>query len=86
MLRSGLVIIAPWVVVRHPLYTGLLLAIYATAAAKGTILGLLGALLVTLGLWMKAGLQERWLREEPDPGAYDDYRRKVPMLVPFGPR
>ena len=38
------------VVVRHPLYTGLLLAIYATAAAKGTMLGLLGALLVTLGL------------------------------------
>ena len=73
-------------IVRHPIYTGILLAVYATAAAKGTIPGVLGALLVTLGLWMKARLEERWLREELDPGAYDDYRRKVPMLVPFGPR
>jgi len=46
----------------------------------------IGALLVTLGLWMKAKLEERWLGEELDPGAYDDYRRKVPMLIPFGPR
>jgi protein-S-isoprenylcysteine O-methyltransferase Ste14 len=62
------------------------LAVYATAAAKGTIPGgVLGALLVTLGLWMKASLEERWLRKELDPGAYD-CRRKVPMLVPFGPR
>ena len=76
----------PYGIVRHPIYTGLLLAVYATAAAKGTILGLIGALLITLGLWMKARLEERWLREELDPGAYDDYRGKVPMLVPFGPR
>jgi protein-S-isoprenylcysteine O-methyltransferase Ste14 len=61
-------------------------AVYATAAAKGTILGVLGALLVTVGLWMKARLEENWLRTEFDPGAYDDYRRRVPMLVPFGPR
>jgi len=76
----------PYGVVRHPIYTGILLAVYATAAAKGTIPGVLGAVLITLGLWMKARLEERWLRAELDPGAYDDYRRKVPMLVPFGPR
>jgi len=76
----------PYGIVRHPIYTGLLLAIYATAGAKGTVLGLLGALLVTLGLWMKARLEETWLREELGPGAYDDYRKRVPMLVPFGPR
>jgi protein-S-isoprenylcysteine O-methyltransferase Ste14 len=73
-------------IVRHPIYTGILLAVYASAAAKGTILGLLGALLITLGIWMKARLEERWLREELDPGAYDDYRGRVSMLVPFGPR
>jgi protein-S-isoprenylcysteine O-methyltransferase Ste14 len=76
----------PYGIVRHPIYTGILLAVYATAAAKGTILGLLGALLITLGIWMKARLEERWLGEELDPGAYDDYRGRVPMLVPFGPR
>ncbi len=76
----------PYRIVRHPIYTGLLVAVYATAAAKGTIPGVLGALLVTVGLWMKARLEEKWLRAELDPGAYDDYRRRVPMLVPFGPR
>lgn len=76
----------PYGIVRHPIYTGILLAVYATAAAKGTILGLIGALLITVGIWMKARLEERWLRQELDPGAYDDYRSRVPMLVPFGPR
>jgi len=76
----------PYGIVRHPIYTGILLAVYATAAAKGTILGLIGALLITLGIWMKARLEERWLRAELDPGAYDNYRGRVPMLVPFGPR
>lgn len=76
----------PYGMVRHPIYTGILLAVYATAAAKGTILGILGALLITLGLWMKARLEEKWLGKELDPGAYDSYRNRVPMLVPFGPR
>jgi protein-S-isoprenylcysteine O-methyltransferase Ste14 len=76
----------PYGIVRHPIYTGLLLAVFATAAAKGTILGVLGALLIALGLWMKARLEEEWLREALHPGAYDDYRGRVPMLVPFGPR
>jgi protein-S-isoprenylcysteine O-methyltransferase Ste14 len=76
----------PYRIVRHPIYTGILLAVYATAGAKGTILGVLGALLVTVGLWMKARLEECWLRKQLDPGAYDDYRHKVPMLLPFGPR
>jgi protein-S-isoprenylcysteine O-methyltransferase Ste14 len=35
---------------------------------------------------MKARLEEQWLRKELDPGAYDSYRSRVSMLVPFGPR
>jgi protein-S-isoprenylcysteine O-methyltransferase Ste14 len=76
----------PYRVVRHPIYTGILLAVFATAAAKGTVLGLIGALIITVGLWMKARLEEGWLRDELGAGAYDNYRRRVPMLVPFGPR
>jgi protein-S-isoprenylcysteine O-methyltransferase Ste14 len=37
-------------------------------------------------LWMKARLEERWLRGELGADAYDAYRRRVPMLLPFGPR
>jgi protein-S-isoprenylcysteine O-methyltransferase Ste14 len=73
----------PYAIVRHPIYTGVLLSIFATAAAKGTVLGLAGAATIALGLWMKASLEERWLRQELGADAYDAYRRRVPMLVPF---
>jgi protein-S-isoprenylcysteine O-methyltransferase Ste14 len=36
-----------------------------------------------LGIWLKARLEERFLREELGAAAYDDYSRRVPMLVPF---
>src|SRR6185503_5263841 len=71
--------------VRHPIYTGILLAVYATAALKGTVLGLAGAAVITTGLWMKARLEEGFLREELGPD-YDAYRKRVPMLLPFGPK
>jgi protein-S-isoprenylcysteine O-methyltransferase Ste14 len=76
----------PYGIVRHPIYTGILLAVFATAAAKGTALGLVAAVFITLGLWMKARLEERWLRDQLGADAYDDYRRRVPMLLPFGPK
>jgi protein-S-isoprenylcysteine O-methyltransferase Ste14 len=77
----------PYALVRHPIYTGLLLAIFATAAAQATISGCAGAALVAIGLWLKARTEERFLTQELGADAYRDYRRRVPMLVPFtGPR
>lgn len=76
----------PYAIARHPIYTSILLAVYATAAAKGTILGLVGALVITIGIWMKARLEERWLSDELGADAYNAYRRKVSMLIPFGPK
>ncbi|HEY8950377.1 MAG TPA: isoprenylcysteine carboxylmethyltransferase family protein [Rhizomicrobium sp.] len=74
----------PYRIVRHPIYTGILLATYATMALKGTILGIAGALIITLGLWMKARLEEGWLEQEVE--GYGAYRHRVPMLLPFGPK
>jgi len=76
----------PYAIVRHPIYSGILLAIYATAALKGTAAGLAGAAIITLGLWMKARLEESWLRHALGDEVYDNYRRRVPMLLPFGPK
>jgi protein-S-isoprenylcysteine O-methyltransferase Ste14 len=76
----------PYRIVRHPIYTGILLAVYATAALKGTVLGLVSAAIITLGIWMKARLEEGFLRGELGADAYDAYRRRVPMLLPFGPK
>jgi protein-S-isoprenylcysteine O-methyltransferase Ste14 len=76
----------PYAIVRHPIYTGMLLSLIATAAVKGVAWGVAGLLLIGLGIWMKASAEETWLRQELGEGAYDDYRRRVPMLLPFGPK
>jgi protein-S-isoprenylcysteine O-methyltransferase Ste14 len=75
----------PYAIVRHPIYTGILLAVFATAVEQGTGLALVAAALVTVGLWMKARLEESWLRQELGAAAYEAYRRRVPMLIPFAP-
>lgn len=76
----------PYGIVRHPIYTGILLAVFATMAAKGTVWGVAGAVTITLGLWLKARLEECWLSQELGEEAYAAYRRRVPMLLPFGPK
>ena len=75
----------PYAVVRHPIYSGLLLSLLATAAAKGTVLGIAGFAILLIGIWLKARLEERWLTEELGADAYAKYRRRVPMLLPSGP-
>lgn len=76
----------PYGLVRHPIYTGLIAAAFATAAIKGTARALAGAALMTFGMWIKARLEERFLSGELGAEAYGAYRRRVPMLIPFGPR
>jgi protein-S-isoprenylcysteine O-methyltransferase Ste14 len=73
----------PYGLVRHPIYTGVLLTALATAAAKGTAAALLGAAVIWLGLYIKARIEERFLRAELRDDAYASYIRRVPMLVPF---
>jgi protein-S-isoprenylcysteine O-methyltransferase Ste14 len=80
VVRSG-----PYNLVRHPIYTGLILAAMALALQIGMAANLFGACLFAFGLWLKAALEERFLAEELGPAAYADYRRSTPMLVPFWP-
>jgi protein-S-isoprenylcysteine O-methyltransferase Ste14 len=75
----------PYALVRHPIYTGLILSIVATAAAQATITGIAGAALIIVGFWMKAKAEENFLIAELGADAYGAYRRRVPMLVPFWP-
>jgi len=76
----------PYALVRHPIYLGLLVSLLATAAAKGTVWGIAGFVILLMGISTKARLEERWLTEELGTDAYGDYRRRVPMLLPFGRR
>ncbi len=75
----------PYGIVRHPMYTGAFVSIIATAIAKGSIPALVGMVMIVVGFWIKARIEERWLAAELDHDAYQAYRRKVPMLIPFMP-
>jgi protein-S-isoprenylcysteine O-methyltransferase Ste14 len=76
----------PYAIVRHPIYTGMIVAIFTTAVLKGMLTGVAGAVLMALAFSMKARLEERFLREQLGPAAYDSYCRTAPMLIPFGPK
>jgi protein-S-isoprenylcysteine O-methyltransferase Ste14 len=73
----------PYGLVRHPIYSGLIVSLLATAAAQATVTGLIGAALIVSGLWLKARAEERFLAAELGGDAYGAYRRRVPMLIPF---
>ena len=73
----------PYGIVRHPIYTGITLASIAAAAMRGTAAGWLGAGVMTVGWYVKARLEEEFLREQLGAEEYADYARRVPMLIPF---
>jgi protein-S-isoprenylcysteine O-methyltransferase Ste14 len=80
VVRSG-----PYALVRHPIYTGIILAGFALAIQIGNPGNLIGAALLAFGFWLKARLEERFLSVELGQ-AYADYRAKTPMLTPFWPQ
>ncbi|HWA89682.1 MAG TPA: isoprenylcysteine carboxylmethyltransferase family protein [Rhizomicrobium sp.] len=75
----------PYALVRHPIYTGLLTGGLATMILRGSVHVILGFVLLVVGYWMKARLEERFLREQLGAADYDAYAARVPMLVPFAP-
>ena len=72
----------PYGIVRHPIYTGAIVAVFAFSGVRASLFAFLVALLVTCFFALKARMEERFLRQELGAG-YDAYRQRVPMLVPF---
>ena len=72
----------PYALVRHPIYTGIITAAAALAAQRGTLLAFAGLPLVVLAFWTKARLEERFLRAQLGPEAYDAYAHRTGMLFP----
>jgi protein-S-isoprenylcysteine O-methyltransferase Ste14 len=75
----------PYGFVRHPIYAGLLMLSVALLAISGRTFGVMGFGFVVVGLFLKARLEERFLREELGADVYDAYAKRVPMLVPGSP-
>ena len=77
LIRSG-----PYRVVRHPIYSGFLLAIFGTAIYAGEVRGLLALAIVMVG-WKIKSLREEAFMEDQFGEQYVQYRREVKGLVPF---
>lgn len=72
----------PYRFVRHPIYTGILLALVGTAVARGDVQGLVAVLIACAAFWRKLRLEERWMQETFG-DAYARYRARVAALIPY---
>jgi len=77
-----LITTGPYALVRHPIYTGLLLGFIGCAVARGEWRGLLAVALVFVALWRKLRLEEKWMRAQFG-ASYETYARRVAALVPY---
>jgi protein-S-isoprenylcysteine O-methyltransferase Ste14 len=84
VIRAGhrLVRGGPYAIVRHPIYTGLVLAMLGTAVALGEWRGLLAVPLLVTACVLKIRKEERWLLQDFGE-EYARYRREVRAVVPF---
>ena len=77
LVRGG-----PYRVVRHPIYSGLVLALIGTAVAFGRIGCFVGAFLALIGWRLKSLVEERFM-EEQFGTEYVRYKREVKALIPL---
>lgn len=72
----------PYRLVRHPIYSGMLLAAGGVGLVLGDAAGLLGFALIFAALWRKALVEERLLASEFGE-EYAAYVRRTKRLIPF---
>jgi protein-S-isoprenylcysteine O-methyltransferase Ste14 len=77
LIRSG-----PYSAVRHPIYSGFLLALLGTAIYMGQVRGLVAVGLAMI-VWKIKSLREESFMQSEFGEQYVQYRRHVKGLVPF---
>jgi protein-S-isoprenylcysteine O-methyltransferase Ste14 len=76
LIRTG-----PYYWVRHPIYSGLLLATLGTALARREARGLFAVVLLFLGFWIKSRMEERFMSKTFG-AQYQEYSRSTGALIP----
>ena len=76
LIRTG-----PYALVRHPIYTGVITAMFGTAIVAGTLLGYSGMVGATLSFVFKFRREEAILLKEFG-DEYRRYKEEVPALIP----
>ena len=71
----------PYALARHPIYTGLLLALVGTLLASGQWRCVVGFFVILLALALKMQFEER-LMMQTFPEDYPEYRQRVKALIP----
>lgn len=79
--EPDLVTSGPYHFVRHPIYSGILLAAAGSAIAI-SLTWLIGVVLAALYFAYSATVEERYMAEQ-FPDAYREYKRSTKMFVPF---
>ncbi len=77
-----LIVDGPYRWVRHPIYTGILVALIGTALAVGEWRGVLAVVLAGAAYWRKLRIEEAVMRRQFG-GVYTRYAERVPALIPF---
>jgi protein-S-isoprenylcysteine O-methyltransferase Ste14 len=77
LVRSG-----PYAIVRHPIYSGVLLAMLGTAIVFGEWRGLVALCFLSAAFVLKLRREERFMAES-FPDTYPGYRARVPALIPL---
>jgi protein-S-isoprenylcysteine O-methyltransferase Ste14 len=72
----------PYAIVRHPIYTGILIMLVGTVIVFGRFGGIIALPLVFWALWIKLRYEEKLMREK-FPDEYANYSRHVKRLIPF---
>jgi protein-S-isoprenylcysteine O-methyltransferase Ste14 len=72
----------PYTIVRHPIYTGILLALLGSTLVSSTLGSLLGFVFAIISLWQKARMEEKLLITEFGQ-QYANYQRDVRFLIPL---
>jgi protein-S-isoprenylcysteine O-methyltransferase Ste14 len=78
----ALVVTGPYRVVRHPIYTGILIAFLGSALQHGLVRSFLAVLICGAGLYLKVSVEEQFMVQRFG-HAYLLYRRNVSALVPY---
>jgi protein-S-isoprenylcysteine O-methyltransferase Ste14 len=76
LIRSG-----PYAIVRHPIYSGLMLATFGTALVSGDAAGLVSTALIVIGWGYKARREEALMMAQFG-AQYERYRSEVKGLIP----
>jgi protein-S-isoprenylcysteine O-methyltransferase Ste14 len=77
LVRTG-----PYRIVRHPIYSGILLGMLGSALQRGEIRCFAGVLICGLSFWLKTRAEERFMVQSFGE-QYLQYRHRVKALAPF---